>query len=309
MRINGVFSGGGLKGFALVGAVQELEEQGYHFENVAGTSAGAIVASFLAAGYTANEIEVMLAEENFQDLLDPRKSLLSFPFMKWLSLYWRMGLYQGKALEDWFFDKLARKGCYTFGDLPKGSLKLVASDLTNGKMMVLPDDLEQYGYDPDGFSIAKALRMSCGIPYFFEPVRLIAQKGTIVVDGGILSNFPMWIFDEDTVSVKRPVIGLKLSRDQSEVPGRSIRNALQLFEALFATMKNAHDEKYISRDQEKNIIFIPVEDYSATQFDMNEEEIENLLSIGRSRTKDFLLTWSPVKLQLVSKQNVTQMKY
>lgn len=299
-----MFSGGGLKGFALVGAIQELEKQGYRFENVAGTSAGAIVASFLAAGYTADEIEEMLAEQDFQALLDPRKSWVSFPFMKWVSLYWRMGLYQGKALEDWFFDKLARKGCYAFGDLPKDALKLVASDLTNGKMMVLPDDLESYGYDPDAFSIAKALRMSCGIPYFFEPVRLKAKKGTIVVDGGILSNFPMWIFNEDSSFIKRPVLGLKLSRNQNEVPGRPIHNALQLFEALFATMKNAHDEKYISRDQEKNIIFIPVEDYSATQFDMNEEQINDLLSIGRSRTKDFLLTWSPEKLKLVSKRNV-----
>ncbi|PIC77285.1 hypothetical protein CSV74_06465 [Sporosarcina sp. P19] len=304
MRINGVFSGGGLKGFALVGAVQELEKQGYQFENVAGTSAGAIVASFLAAGYTADEIEVMLAEEDFQALLDPRKTLLPFPFMKWVSLYWRMGLYQGKALEDWFFEKLARKGCYAFGDLPKGSLKLVASDLTNGKMMVLPDDLQKYGYDADRFSIAKALRMSCGIPYFFEPVRLDAPKGTIVVDGGVLSNFPMWIFDEDTSSRKLPVIGIKLSRNQDEVPGRTIRNAMQLFEALFSTMKNAHDEKYISKRHVQNIIFIPVENYSATQFDLSEEQMDDLLSIGRSRTQEFLLTWSPTKSQLVSNPNV-----
>ncbi|ARF14358.1 patatin-like phospholipase family protein [Sporosarcina ureae] len=304
MRINGVFSGGGLKGFALVGAVQELEKQGYRFENVAGTSAGAIVASFLAAGYTADEIEVMLAEEDFQALLDPRKTLLPFPFMKWVSLYWRMGLYQGKALEDWFFEKLARKGCYAFGDLPKGSLKLVASDLTNGKMMVLPDDLQEYGYDADRFSIAKALRMSCGIPYFFEPVRLDAPKGTIVVDGGVLSNFPMWIFDEDTSSRKLPVIGIKLSRNQDEVPGRTIRNAMQLFEALFSTMKNAHDEKYISKRHVQNIVFIPVENYSATQFDLSEEQMDDLLSIGRSRTQEFLLTWSPTKSQLVSNPNV-----
>ncbi|GKV64035.1 MULTISPECIES: patatin-like phospholipase family protein [Sporosarcina] len=303
MRIDGVFSGGGLKGFALVGAVQELERQGYQFEQVAGTSAGAILASFLAAGYTADDIGELLAEEDFQSLLDPRKTLLPFPFMKWVSLYWRMGLYQGKALEDWFFDKLARKGCYAFGDLPSGSLKLVASDLTNGKMMVLPDDLEQYGYDPDKFSIAKALRMSCGIPYFFEPVRLDAPKGTIVVDGGVLSNFPMWIFD-DRKSKKRPVIGLKLSRRQEDMPGRTIHNALQLFEALFSTMKNAHDEKYISREHEQNIIFIPVDDYSATQFDMTEEQMEELLTIGRNRTKQFLRTWSPNRLQLVRQQNV-----
>ena len=41
------------------------------------------------------------------------------------------------------FPKASRKGVYTFGDLPKDSLKLVASDLTNGRMIVLPDDLHK----------------------------------------------------------------------------------------------------------------------------------------------------------------------
>lgn len=291
MLIDGVFSGGGLKGFALVGAVQVLEEKGYRFQRLAGTSAGAILASFLAAGYTAKEIEVMLAEQDFQSLLDPRKSIIPIPLMKWLSLYWRMGLYQGKELERWFFEKLAQKGLYTFSDLPAGSLKLVASDLTNGKMLVLPDDLERYGIDAGTFSIARALRMSCGIPYFFEPVRLHAKGETIVVDGGVLSNFPMWIFDDASGKKERPLLGLKLSRRREEMQGRTIENALHLFEALFSTMKNAHDEKYIDREHEKDIVFIPVDDYSATQFDMDEEQMVELMDIGRRRASHFLKTW------------------
>jgi NTE family protein len=292
MLIDGVFSGGGLKGFALVGAYQVLEEKGYRFHRVAGTSAGAILACFIAAGYSAKEIEKMLDEQDFQSLLDPRKTIIPLPLMKWFLLYWRLGLYQGKALENWFLEKLAAKGVYTFSDLPSGKLKLVASDLTNGKMIVLPDDLEGYGISAETFPIARALRMSCGIPFFFEPVQLKVGKGeTIVVDGGVLSNFPMWIFNDEGGNPKRPVLGVKLSRSQEEMPGHKIDNALDLFEALFSTMKNAHDEKYISRKHEKNIIFIPVEDYSATQFDMDEETKEALMEAGRSRTVQFLKTW------------------
>lgn len=292
MLIDGVFSGGGLKGFALVGAFQVLEDKGYRFSRVAGTSAGAILASFIAAGYTAKEIEEMLDEQDFQLLLDPRKTIIPLPLMKWFLLYWRLGLYQGKALENWFLEKLAAKNVYTFSDLPPGKLKLVASDLTNGKMIVLPDDLEGYGVSSETFPVARALRMSCGIPFFFEPVQLKVGKGeTIVVDGGVLSNFPMWIFEDDRGNKERPVVGLKLSRSQDEMPGHKIDNALDLFESLFSTMKNAHDEKYISRKHEKNIIFIPVDDYSATQFDMDEETKEALMEAGRSSTIQFLKTW------------------
>ena len=292
MLIDGVFSGGGLKGFALVGAYQVLEEKGYRFHRVAGTSAGAILACFIAAGYSAKEIEKMLDEQDFQVLLDPRKTIIPLPLMKWFQLYWRLGLYQGKALENWFLEKLAAKGVYTFSDLPPGKLKLIASDLTNGKMLVLPDDLEGYGISAETFPIARALRMSCGIPFFFEPVRLkVGQGETIVVDGGVLSNFPMWIFNDEGGNTERPVLGLKLSRSQEDIPGHKIDNALDLFEALFSTMKNSHDERYISRKHEKNIIFIPVDNYSATQFDMDQETKEGLMEAGRNSTVKFLKTW------------------
>ena len=292
MLIDGVFAGGGLKGFALVGAYQALEEKGYRFKRVAGTSAGAILACFIAAGYSGKEIEQMMQEEDLKLLLDPRKIILPIPFMKWLLLYWRMGLYQGNALEDWFFEKLSAKGIYNFSDLPPGSLKLVASDLTNGKMIVLPDDLVHYGIEPGMFSVARALRMSCNIPFFFEPVRIKAPNGeTIVVDGGVLSNFPMWIFDDAEGRRERPLIGMKLSHRKDDMGGREISNALNLFEALFSTMKNAHDDRYISRKHERDIIFIPVEQYSATQFNMEDEQKDALMDIGRSRANDFLRTW------------------
>lgn len=292
MLIDGVFAGGGLKGFALVGAYQALEEKGYRFKRVAGTSAGAILASFIAAGYTGKEIEQMMQEEDLKLLLDPRKMILPIPFMKWLLLYWRMGLYQGNALEDWFFEKLSAKGVYNFADLPPGSLKLVASDLTNGKMIVLPDDLVHYGIEPGMFPIARALRMSCNIPFFFEPVRIKAPSGeTIVVDGGVLSNFPMWIFDDAEGRRERPLIGMKLSHRKDDMGGRQIHNALNLFEALFSTMKNAHDDRYISRKHEKDIIFIPVEQYSATQFNMEDEQKDALMAMGWTRTNEFLRTW------------------
>lgn len=292
MQIDGVFSGGGLKAFALVGALEVLEERGYQFQRVAGTSAGAIMASFIAAGYTSKEIKKMLDETDFQLLLDPRKTILPFTFMKWIRLYWQLGLYQGKALENWFMQKLAAKGVYTFSDLPEGSLKLIASDLTNGKMIVIPDDLARYGLAAHSFPVARALRMSCGIPFFFEPVHLKVGSGdTIIVDGGVLSNFPLWLFEDAFGKNQRPVLGLKLSRTHEVLPTQKIDNALDMYSALFSTMKNAHDDRYISRKHEHNIIFIPVEDASATDFDMDDETKETLLESGRQSASRFLKLW------------------
>ena len=293
MIVDAVFSGGGIKGFAYVGAMQVLEERGIQFKRVAGTSAGAILATFLAAGFNAKELEEIFDELNLKVLLDPPKFWINLPFLKWINLYKRYGMYRGNSLEKFFLQKLATKGIYTFNDLPKDALKLVASDLTNGNIIILPDDLKQYGIDSGTFSVSRALRMSCGLPFFFEPVYLTdGKKECVIVDGGLLSNFPFWIYDNE--KKMRPVLGLKLSSALEEMAPHQINNALQLFEALFSTMQDAHDNRYISRKHEKNIIFIPVEHYSSTQFDINDDTKKNLIAIGKERTIQFLKTWSPV---------------
>lgn len=290
MLIDGVFSGGGIKGFAFLGALQVLEKGNYQFRRVAGTSAGSIVAAFIAAGYTAKEMEMLFNELNLKSLLDPRKLAKKIPFFKWINLYFQGGLYKGKELEKWLSKKLAAKGIYTFDDLPKDSLKLVTSDLTNGRMIVIPDDLKDYGINWKKFSVAKALRMSCGIPFFFEPIKIKNGKREFYfVDGGVLSNFPVWIFDNK--KKERPILGLKLSQPYEEMKPHDIKNGLTLFESLFSTMSSAHDRRYVSKKHVKNIIFIPIEDYSATQFNIDEETKQKLMEIGKNQTEKFLETW------------------
>lgn len=135
--------------------------------------------------------------------------------------------------------------------------------------------------------------MSCSLPYFFEPVRLkINHRKIVIVDGGVLSNFPMWLFDRENVMKERPVLGIKLSPNINEQPPREIKNALQMFEALFSTMKDAHDTRYISRKHEKNIIFIPTEGMLTTEFGITNEGKEDLIKIGKEKTLKFLKNWA-----------------
>lgn len=136
--------------------------------------------------------------------------------------------------------------------------------------------------------------MSCGIPYFFEPVKLRSLAGKdIVVDGGLLSNFPIWLFENEEKRLLRPLIGIKLSHDQDAEPKKkNITNALNLFEALFVTMKDAHDNRYISRKHEKNIVFIPIENSFTAEFNLTDEKKDALIEKGRSKTEQFLKSWS-----------------
>lgn len=292
MYIDGVFSGGGIKGFALIGACAAIEERGFRFKRVAGTSAGSLIAALVAAGYTSTEMASLVDELDLKKFLDSRKTFIPTALTKWLFVYWRLGLYKGSELEGWIGEKLAARGVRTFGDLPPDALRVIASDLTNGSLLILPDDLPKYGIDPATFPVAKAIRMSCSLPFFFEPVKLRNRVGiNIVVDGGVLSNFPMWLFDKENVKKSRPVLGVKLSHHMTQQPTNKIKNAMQMFEALFETMKDAHDSRYISRKHAKNIIFIPTEGALTTEFQLTGEKKQQLIELGRQYANTFFKSW------------------
>ncbi|MFD1360679.1 patatin-like phospholipase family protein [Lentibacillus salinarum] len=294
MKIDGVFSGGGMKAYAFLGALERISAHNHSFERVAGSSAGAIMAAFLASGYPIHEMDEVIQELDAEKLLDPPKWTTIIPFSKWLNLYFQLGLYKGNKLENWIYQLLAVKNIYTFRDLKPGYLKVVVSDISLGKLVVIPDDLERiYGLHPDYFPIAKAVRMSAGFPYFFMPKKIPGKttKKSLIVDGGLLSNFPLWVFKNGTARDKRPVLGVKLSGYPEQEKPRDIRNALDMFHALFSTMLNAHDARYVSKSDEKNIIFIPVDHIATTDFKLTAETKEQLVQIGRQRADHFLTDW------------------
>src|SRR5699024_8029626 len=197
MKIDCVFSGGGVKAYAFLGALDSIHEKNIKIERVAGTSAGAIMASFVASGFNRTEIAQLLIESNLKKFLDPPFFSEKIPFAKWLLLYFQMGLYRGEQLENWLHRLFLEKGIETFQDIKEGYLKIVVSDISLGKLIVIPDDLERvYGLDPMHFRLATAVRMSASFPYFFMPKQIMGKKKkkSYIVDGGLLSNFPLWIF-------------------------------------------------------------------------------------------------------------------
>src|SRR5262245_58620577 len=201
MEVDAVFSGGGIKGLAFAGALAAAQEAGYDsWVSLAGTSAGAITAMALAVGYDAAALR-RLFDFDFSRI-DDRGG----PFgLGVIENYFHHGITRGKALSEWI-EQLLREApapVRAFGELG-GRLKVVGSDLVHARMVVFPDDvglyLDEHGrpFEPDGFPVATAVRISAGFPGFFPPVALRdAQTGTegALVDGGVTSGFPVFLFD------------------------------------------------------------------------------------------------------------------
>lgn len=302
-KIDGVFEGGGVKGIGLVGAIAETEARGYSFENVAGTSAGAIVAALVAAGYKAAELKEIMSRLDYKKFKD--EGLLDhLPLVgPAISLLVEKGIYEGKYFEGWIGDLLREKKISTFGDLVieeyaddpqfRYRLQVVASDISNGKMLVLPGDMEQYGIKPDDLDVARAVRMSMSIPFFFEPVALQDASGnsSYIVDGGLLSNFPLEVLDEDENNDPAwPTIGYKLVEPGEGRPHR-IRGPVTMFAALFSTMMEAHDARYIEEKNFARTIPIKTGSVRTTDFDIKPDQVEWLYNSGVEAAKTFFDGW------------------
>ncbi|CAM2810232.1 patatin-like phospholipase family protein [Paenibacillus sediminis] len=304
MFINGVFEGGGVKGISLAGAVRAAETSGVKFHRVAGTSSGSIVAALIAAGYTSEEMKEIITEMPFMSLLQ-RAPIFNIGIIgPVLRVLLKKGLYSGEALEEWVRTILLRKKVRTFGDLPKGKLLIIASDISNGKILVLPDDLERFGIKPESFEVAKAIRMSCSIPYFFDPVRLrlsvdkgkgkpFAEQFVYIVDGGMLSNFPLWLFDKeknrDTGEII-PTVGFQMVGKNGNKPHK-INGPFSMLQAMVETMLSAHDERYIEQHNRYRTIKIPTLGIGTTQFHITLEESLLLYDSGVQAGQRFFKRW------------------
>ncbi|CAI8916395.1 MULTISPECIES: patatin-like phospholipase family protein [Bacillus] len=295
MNIDGVFEGGGVRGIAHVGAICALAKQGYECERVAGTSAGAIIAALLAAGYSCEELKIIISNVNYHQFI--KKTLLEkIPFVgKGLNAWAKLGIYSNDFLETWLEDLLHKKGIHNFSDLSNPqNLKIIASDISNGKMVIFPDDLPNYGFTNQDFSIAKAVRMSSTIPFYFEPVKWKTPKWKqpcYMVDGGLLSNYPIWIFDSPNIP-RWPTFGFHFVKNEIQAEPVPYEDPISMFKGLFKTMMQAHDLRHLDKESKARTIAIPTGTITSTKFQLTTEEKEWLYQSGFNATEKFLQSWN-----------------
>ncbi len=311
-RVDLVFEGGGVKGIGLAGAFRKLEDDGWQAQRVAGTSAGAITAALVAAGYGGQDLErLVLQDMQFSRFADGRGGLLG---ETWELLH-RGGLHAGTYFLNWMRERLEAKGVTRFGDLRTDDdtqdpsrryrLQVIASDLSERRMLVLPRDADRLGVEPDELSVAEAVRMSMSIPIFFDPWRQ-RHPGTqavhTIVDGGLLSNFPVWLFDcPPDQPPQWPTFGMLLvapaQRDQRVAVDEQDRSAdvslspLGYVSAMAHTMLEAHDRLYVEQAEYARTIPIPTLGVNTTQFDIGAELKGRLYRSGHDAATAFLRTW------------------
>ena len=136
-----VLEGGGVKGIGLVGAISVLEEHGYEFHRIAGTSAGAIVGAMVAAGIPIADLQQIMWKVDYNKFQDAATFSRFGPLGKGIEILFHDGIYKGQYLLDWLTEQLASVGKHTFADLrldDPGRLRRSAAHLPPGGDDVRP---------------------------------------------------------------------------------------------------------------------------------------------------------------------------
>jgi NTE family protein len=364
MKYDLVFEGGGAKGMVFVGAYDEFIKRGHAFNRLLGTSAGAITAVLIAAGYTSEEMLNALNEQEnekpvfasfmgeptqfsdeeihssaIRDLLMNIDLKFVPGFMegsmddaltKWMAsnprsrhlfaFVERGGWFSADRFVTWLQSKLDagpwKNGQRKFSgmtlkqffDETNVELSVVVSDTTDGRLLVLNQRTA-----PD-CPIIWAVRMSMSIPLVWNEVIWQEKWGTyqgrpmagnVIVDGGLLSNFPIELFISDEPQViklmgakqESPVLGMLIDEtlpvpatrgvfvDVNVKPGEL--KTVQRFRRLIDTMTGAHD-KMVIEAFENLVVRLPAAGYSTTEFDMSDTRRSSLVEAGRNAMASYL---------------------
>jgi len=367
MKYDLVFQGGGARGMVLVGAYQEFIRRGHTPGRLLGTSAGAITATLIAAGYTPEEmlaaleerennqpifvsflgdpapfsqqeiqssairkllhdVDLALVPDFVEDRLDDAiaQTLFQEPISRHLvSLIERGGWYGADHFVAWMQTRLdtgtwrgkprrfSKMTLAEFFAATGTELSVVASDTTDGRLLVL-----NHATAPD-CPVIRAVRMSMSIPLVWEEVIWdpkwgayldIAMAGHSIVDGGMLSNFPLELFISDASYVTRmmgpkqetPILGMLIDDTLPVAEPNGKRGLLvklnttpqqlrtvQRITRLAETTLNAHD-KMVTEAFSNLVVHLPAKDYGIVEFDMSDERRVALVQAGRHALAAYL---------------------
>lgn len=288
----GVFQGGGCKAIAYIGAYKTAYERGVFFSELAGTSAGSIIAALIAAGAKPEYMEKVVKDLDFKTFVGGykkanyleiclNKMLLPKPYRryaKYLSvsgLFQNYGFFSTDAIENFIDVHLQEltglKRSVTFEDLTP-NLHIVCADLEKHAIKVWNKE------NTPSESVAKAVSCSCCIPIFFQPV------DCKYVDGGVLSNLPSFIFVEEPHYNR--ILNFKLESVDCSQKITSIKDfAISLVDTVVegssAIQQNLNTESYD--------VSIKIDDVGLIDFErIDTNVVENLIGQGEQAMNNFL---------------------
>lgn len=278
---NIVFEGGGVRGLAYIGALRRLNELDKlkYIKKVIGTSIGSIFATITTFACTDDELN-----ECAQILCSGLKTINDGFMTEVKNLVEKMGIHSNLFIYDGINKFLAQKtgiNNITFEKLfeeTKIELTIVGTCLTSRTT-------EYFNYKTyPNMEVAKAIQISTAIPIFFNVVEWDNRKW---VDGGVVENFPIEYFDEDSGKYNDKTLGLYLLGDCEKKQTYEINNIYDLLNGIENIQLDDNIRQSISKENKRNIIFINTGKISSIDLEISKENQQFLINNGYNCTNEY----------------------
>lgn len=272
-------SGGGSRGFAHIGVLQALEEEGLIPDMIVGSSIGAIVGGLYAAGYTPQELRDKATSTDWGNLFfgqpqrrnlvlaqkeNSGKAIVTLRFRNWIPEM-PIAVSSGQDLYDYLFD-LEQRAPYrawnSFDDLPI-RFRTVATDLVRGKPYIFRSG-----------SLAEAMRATSSFPLFYIPYPLGDRK---LVDGGVAENIPVELARKEGALM---VVAVDLTSDVN--PNESIDLPWEIADRVTTILQSG--QNVTSRYAADAVIVPQVGARSSSDF----AHIDSMIEAGYVATKEII---------------------
>jgi predicted acylesterase/phospholipase RssA len=270
-----VFSGGGTRVIAYLGAIQVLEEKGLlkHVKEFCGVSAGGLTALMLALGYSIKVLERFSFEYDFSELrsLEPEAMF---------EITETFGLDTGENVQKLIHKILKHKGFsadITFQQMAEsGRAKAVrfwAADIQNLQ------PVEFSAKATPGIQVAFGLQASMTIPLYFRPL-IHPDTKSYLVDGGVFDNYPLTFLTEDEI---QETIGFAFEFGSLPLKVTDIQSFMA---SITCGYYKPSYQKFLNVYKHRTIV-VPCGEYSSFDFEISVESRQKLASLGRQAAEDF----------------------
>lgn len=304
---NLVFSGGGIKGLGYCGSLPELQKFGviydsnnmFKIKGICGVSAGSIIASLLAIGYTPTELVSIMQTVDFAYIATDNDGYIidAVDFVeKW-------GMCPGKYILQLMGELIQKKtgnADYTINQLYNDKnikLVIVSTDITYQRSVYM------YPGNPDihysDIPIRIAIRMSMSIPFLFEPYQ---YNGSYFIDGGTLDNYPLHVFDgpypgeqNARLNLCKPnpkTLGLNIMTDNETInyaliPKQVYTSLCEYSIGLMDTFLSENERRIMTPSYWIRSIILITPNYPITTFTLTSSQKDELITVGQNAVDIF----------------------
>lgn len=287
-----IFGGGAIRGFAYLGALEALREINVEIKAYAGSSVGAVFATFAALGFSSCELRDVFGEVNFDLFKDIQINLAK-----------NFAISKGEFFIEWIRSSIEKK--YYGEKYVKGKNNPVTFKDIDCDLVVITTNINGCTpylfskYTTPDFEVAQAVKISTAMPGLLEPFE---YENHLLIDGDMMKSWPMWRISSTLCPDEYRILEFRLEGGKNWA---KVNNSVEFINSVFCTLSNFATDfiKSVYQPKDKfDYISIDTDKVLPVEFTLPAPKRQKLIEVGYTTTMEYFTKILPEKKKILLPQ-------